>query len=119
MQKYVIIAKCIKIEEVPEHPGKYYLYFNKRIPNNNRDIIWLRSAKQSFSYATSRFDYNVLCLICSKCLIELNMYCAIYNISHETFKNPIVKESLWHELGSLENPTEDEIACYIRLLNEA
>lgn len=46
------------------------------------------------------------------------MFCIIYEVGYYFLIDAIMKEQLWHDLGSLENPSEDEIACYIELLNE-
>lgn len=115
----VVIAKCINIEKDKKFPGKYYLYFNKLVPNNNNNnLIWVSNTENSFAYATNKFAHNILELNCSECNIKVNSFCIIYDIDYYELRSPTTKEQLWKKLGSLENPSEDEIACYIKILNE-
>lgn len=108
MGKAYLVTKITKIK----NRKKYQLIiFSDNI--ESRDITILQDKYQWWCHR-ARTDYK-------RVKININLpfdfkpdYCIIEYIT----KKPISKEYYWNKLGSLENPSEEEIACYTKIINE-
>lgn len=100
------VAKCIKIKQTKK---KHICIFDRNLPKNI-----FRVFQNSFALFTESKRTDCRRLIFNKNPFAPGLGYCIIEYTPSSF---IDKEYYWNKLGSLENPSEEEIACYTRIIN--
>lgn len=83
--------------------------------NISSKYLTIFKGNNSYWCTRNRTDYKRV--IIKPYLGQLQLSPGYCIIGYES-KKPASKEYYWNKLGSLENPSEEEIACYIQIINE-
>lgn len=122
MDRLAIVAKCVGIWR--DVYNNIHLQFDKSILDLKDYSIVIKIGKY-LRYASQKVgeDSVILCDTKDPSLLK-NSFCILYshNVTFKTHQKYLdcvayTKELLWNELGTLENPTLEEVDCYIELLN--